>query len=1114
MAHNGSIPSDSTAPATSINTPSELILGSIREAVVMTDLHGIVTYWNAAAARLFGWSADEMLGQHYVARIPAERREGINAKIAERAGGTDWEGEYEDRHKDGSPLWIRSLFRRIAGPDGQAVGILGVSQDITQERQARKDAQAQVALERAVLDSMSANIAVLDAQGTIRAVNRSWRDFAKQNAPSGMETTPRTDIGTNYLEVLQSSEDIMGVGGDDVRRALVQVLGKQRSSFSVEYPCHSPQTARWFRMSVTPLEHEDGGAVIAHTDITERVMSELRSKQDGQRLQLALAAARMAVWSRDVRSGQVSYSPEVDQILRRANIGIGPHNLCSAIHPDDAAEMSIKFARSVAEHCDFQGTFRIACFDGSVLWLHTIAKLQFGHDGQAERLVGTLQDVTALRTDRMAALRKTQILRQIAQGAELPIVLAEIARMLETLFVGIRCAVLRFDPQHSSVRLGAAPSLPVDAQQALDSLPNSLVNQLFCEGGLRPRRVQLCEMTTGQLFSDGRTLADRCGLRECLSLPLLPGSHRPGDAWLGILLVFAVAESAPDDSFAALADAAESLLIDGSPPPLRDLAVEEDAIVSGPFHSVSEILANAMYLAALAIDRQHALRDLRASEERFRLLVNGMSDHAVFMLDPSIHVRTWNAAASRLFGYDASDIIGQHIFRLRRAEDQDPELVSSGIRQIAAEGRLEAEGWWVRKDGLQFWGITVVSPLYERDKTISGYVVVVRDLTEKRRLDEQLRQVQRMDAIGRLASGVAQDFNNLLLIIHGYVDLLSPLLSGSAMQSEAMLAIGDAVDRAASLTRQLLAFSSAAIVVPKVLDLNAIVGSAGRMLNRLLGDDIRLTVQLDPRVGPIKLDPAQLDQIVLNLAMHARSAMPDGGTLHIQTTAVTVDGSHRLDFGSLQPGLYAQLSFLDNGQSIPEDRRLHLFEPFYAPRDQAGSTGLGLATVYGTVRQAGGAITVESVPNKGTLFRILFPVLDPSEKKGPPPAPALPRGNETLLVVEAEDAVRQIIRITLQTLGYRVLMAASHDEALAVAAGHPGRIDALLGDIAMQPMGAPALAEMLRAAQPHLKLLCLSTQELTPRERDTGQLGSVAVLAKPFTPHALANMLREILDSV
>lgn len=1114
MAQNDHSDGATIAPANRTGPDqAELILRSIREAVVMTDLQGIVTYWNEAATRMFGWSAEEMLGRAYADRYPAARRDWIRAQIAERAGGNEYDSEYESVRRDGSSIWIRAQVRLICDSTGSPAGILGISQDITAQKEAQHRVQAQQALERAVLDSMAAHIAVLDAEGNIRAVNQAWRRFAQENQPPGGMRPEQTDVGANYLRACRSARDCQPA--DEAATGILDVLHGRRASFEQEYPCHGGGVRRWFRLTVTPLGHPGGGAVVAHTDITERVLSEEISRQQSERLQIALAAAQMGVWSVEIPSGELNYSPEVEEILRRANFPTEIPRLRDLIDPQDAEVMDAKMARCIAERGRFEGSFRIYRKDGARRWLHNFAQVQLGHNGEPERVVGTTQDITAARLGRMTLRRQNAILQQIVQGAPLSDVLAEIARLIEEHLPGTLCSILLRDRTRNTLRHGAAPSLPADYNAGVDGLAIGPRNGACGSAAHSQHGVLVSDIATDPLFVDYRQLALSHGLHACLSLPILSGDrHRTGiDRLLGTFAIYRRTTADPDGSFAAFAAAVE-LDVPGSGligQPVTTLVDESD--VDGWMQDGRKALANALYLAGLAIERQQAQYDMQASEERFRSLVDGITEHALMLVDPMLRLRTWNAGARRIFGYSEAEAIGMHVQSLYTTEDRASEVLSQRMQVLLREGRIEFESWRMRKDGSHFWGITVATVLREEDGSMRGTAVVIRDLTERRRLEEQLRQSQKMDAIGRLAGGVAHDFNNLLMVINGYSELLIASLADDPELAEAVSAIRDAGDRAATLTGQLLAFSRKAIVEPKLLDLNAIVGSAGRMLQRLLGEDVRLSMQLAPQLGRIKLDPGQLDQILLNLAANARDAMPTGGTLHIQTSTVELDGTREGEFGPLPPGSYALLAIRDSGAGMPDEVRQHLFEPFYTTKQTGSGTGLGLATVYGIVRQAGGGILVDSAVGTGTQFRIALPIVPPRGPSNPPTAHALPLGHETILVVEDEEAVRQIVRLSLQRLGYHVLPASSAMAALELAASYNGPIHVLLTDVVMPEMGGRALAEALLQGRPQTKVLYMSGYTDDAVVRHGVEAATVAFLQKPFTPHSLANKLRELLDA-
>jgi PAS domain S-box-containing protein len=378
-------------------------------------------------------------------------------------------------------------------------------------------------------------------------------------------------------------------------------------------------------------------------------------------------------------------------------------------------------------------------------------------------------------------------------------------------------------------------------------------------------------------------------------------------------------------------------------------------------------------------ERKQAEDLLRASEERLRLLVEGVQDYAIIMLDPTGKVATWNQAAERLTGYQAKEIIGQHFACLSTADDVASGLPERILQQAVAQGRYEEEGWRARNNGSRFWANVVITALLDAAGTLRGFASVSRDLTQHRRaqeLENQLRQAQKLEVVGQLAAGVAHDFNNLLSIISGNSEDLLGMLPSNDPKREAVKAISEAGERAAGLTRQLLSFSRQAVLETKVLDLNEVVKETEKLLRRIIEEDILLTAVLDPNISRIKVDPVQIGQVLMNLAVNARDAMPQGGKLTIETSDIQLDEAYAAQHSDCQPGRYVKLAVSDNGCGMTPEVKAHIFEPFFTTKGPGKGTGLGLATVYGIVRQSGGSIDLDTEPGHGTTFKIYLPAVD------------------------------------------------------------------------------------------------------------------------------------------
>jgi PAS domain S-box-containing protein len=519
--------------------------------------------------------------------------------------------------------------------------------------------------------------------------------------------------------------------------------------------------------------------------------------------------------------------------------------------------------------------------------------------------------------------------------------------------------------------------------------------------------------------------------------------------------------------------------------------------------------------------RKRAEAGLRASQERFRLLTEGVRDYAIIMLDPAGHIVSWNSGAERLTGFRADEATRVHYSMLFAEEDVGDGGRSAILQHAAADGRHEEEGWRLRKDGSRFWASVAVTALYDPDRNVVGFAKIVRDLTERReaeaalrKSEDHLRQAQKMEGIGRLAGGIAHDFNNLLTAIQGHAQfLLEDLAPGSGPFADAE-EIKRAADRAAALTRQLLAFSRKQVLQPQLLDLNLVIRDMQKLLRRVIREDIEVITTLEPEVRAVLADAGQMEQVVMNLAVNARDAMPVGGTLTIQTSNLDVQRTTGSAGLVVAPGEYVQITVSDTGVGMDRETQAKIFEPFFTTKPEGHGTGLGLATVYGIVKQCGGTISVYSEPGRGTAFRILVPRgREDGVTTTPPPPAEMARGWEAVLLVEDDAALRTIASKTLQDRGYSVLEADCGAEALRLAGEYDGPIDIVLTDIILPEMSGRRLAESLRTLHPGARLLFMSGFTAHEVVRQGLIESGAPFIEKPFAPEKLASRVREVLDT-
>jgi len=514
----------------------------------------------------------------------------------------------------------------------------------------------------------------------------------------------------------------------------------------------------------------------------------------------------------------------------------------------------------------------------------------------------------------------------------------------------------------------------------------------------------------------------------------------------------------------------------------------------------------------LQLEKQRADQALEDEQQRTRFALQA-ARVGVWEADLTTGAARWSETLEAIHGLPAGTFGGTLAAFLERIHADDRENVRASIGGATgrdADANILYRTQW--PDGTMHWISGTGRTFYDQAGTPVRAAGVGLDVTERYILEERNRQSQRVEAIGQLAGGVAHDFNNLLTAIQGYCELLSDDLGPDSVCQSSVRQIRLAADRAASLTRQLLAFSRRQILDVRVLDLRGLLRGLESMLERLIPEHIAVVVRTADETARIKADPAQIEQVILNLAINARDAMPEGGSLLLEVTNTTLDEAYARTRAGVKPGPYVMLAVSDTGVGMDAATQAHIFEPFFTTKKAGSGTGLGLSTVYGIVKQSGGNVWVYSEPGRGATFKVYLPRVDEVEDQPESsPAPAVLTGTETVLVVEDEPGVRELVRLVLERQGYRVLLAATPHEALAIIEGTADPIHLLMSDVVLPEMSGPALADQIVSYRPDIRVIYMSGYTDNAVVHHGVLKPDTVFLQKPFTPQALARKVREVL---
>jgi PAS domain S-box-containing protein len=716
-------------------------------------------------------------------------------------------------------------------------------------------------------------------------------------------------------------------------------------------------------------------------------------------------------------------------------------------------------------------------------------------------------------SEALSQLNET-VLGMIRAQAPLPKVLEVLCKQIETRHSDMVCSVLLLDADGTTLRNGAAPSLPKEYREAINGVQIGPSVGSCGTAAYRNERVIVSDIATDALWAGFRDQALSHGLRACWSTPIAAQDGK-------ILGTFAIYYREPRT----------------------------------PVAKHLQLIAHATHLAGIAIEQDRSKAELRAAEARYRTLVERLP--AITYIAELGADGPWHYVSPQIetmLGFSPPEWLSDPMNWMKHIHPDDREIALAAEKQFQETHELfQAEYRMCARDGRLMWFRDEGVLLNEPDGQGLLMQGVMYDITEHKRLEDQLRHSQKMEAVGQLAGGVAHDFNNLLMLIQAHNEHLRDQLAADDPAQKDAQEIETAVTRAAALTGQLLAFSRKQVLRPKVLDLNVVLAGVAKMLHRLIGKDVALIVKPARSLGRVKADPGQMEQMILNLAVNSRDAMPNGGRLTITTSDVELNENDSRNHDGAPPGKYVMLAVSDTGSGMDTETQAHMFEPFFTTKAPGKGTGLGLATVYGVVKHSDGWIWVNSEAGRGTTFKIYLPrveetrveesrvgeagveecrVEEQGEKseqprlapfgteqsqppsKTAPPLTTAPKGTETVLVVEDQDGIRDIVRESLRRNGYKVLIAVDGHEALQMASAFPDPIHLLVTDLVMPNIGGRELAQRLMPQRPRMKVLFMSGySEHSALDADQEEMDpSATVLQKPFSLDALARNVRRVLD--
>jgi len=1032
------------------NAYLEKLFESAPEAIAIIDRKSIILRVNRKFEALFGYMREEILGQVLEPLVvPADKLQESLWLSEKSEQGEDINVETVRRRRNGSLVDVSVSVTPIDLGDGQTACYC-IYRDITDRKRAQEALQRSEEHFRSLVESASDGIVILGLDGAIRYENPAMHRL--------LGYPPGHLVGRSALGLVHADDSQLG------SLAFDKGLKRARNFRPVELRLRS-HDGDWRACEIVGNRLEENGEitglVVSCRDLTERLRAQQALFESEAKFRAVAETAQTGIYI--MSEDRILYVNRAGEHMsgygREEMLALNVDDIVHPDHRDWIHERRVTRLRGAAPPSHYE--LKILTKSGQTRWLdYSACIIQF--DGHLASL-GTANDITDRKRNEQLQQALYRISEEAASAEDLDSFYRSLHQIVGELIPAKNFYIALWDPVARKI------TLPYFCDEIAPQPPESIRAEKGLAGYV---------LRTGQPL-----LATREMVRELADAGEVQRSANPSMVWLGVPLKIN-------------SNTIGALVVQTYDENIRYGEQEKGILVF-----VSQHLAGA-------IQRKRNQEALRESEIRYR----GLVQSAVYgMYHSSVDDRFEyaNQALVKMLGYDNE----QELLRLRLSTDvyavpgERGRLVEKyrHIKDIAS-----GEMAWKRKDGrviqVRAAGRTRTNDCGEA----IGFEMIVEDVTERRSLEEQLRQSQKMEAVGRLAGGIAHDFNNLLTVVKGYSELMLYDMEESHPLRLDVLEVKKAADRAVALTRQLLAFSRRQMLEAKVLDLNAIIVNMDKLLRPLLREDIEFIMLLRPDLGNIKADPGQMEQVIMNLAVNSRDAMPKGGRLIIETTNFDVRES-----ADMKPGKYVMLAVTDTGVGMDEVTRTHAFEPFFTTKEMGKGTGLGLSTVYGIVKQSGGYIWIHSELNAGTTFKIYLPRVTSERAAGAKIIEDVPAAvaAATILLVEDEDAVRELVRLMLERQGYTVLDAKDGAAALAICDQHPGTLDLLITDVVLEHISGRELAEKLIGLRPSMKTLYISGYADDAIVHHGVLTSDIPFLQKPFGSEALAKKVRQLLES-